>query len=74
MTVIVTGAAGVLGGAVCKHLTTQKQQVIGVDLVAPGNDLKGLKSIIVGVDLTKTEAVRPPLLDTFPQTKRSTVW
>jgi NAD(P)-dependent dehydrogenase (short-subunit alcohol dehydrogenase family) len=53
--IVVTGAAGALGGAVCRHLAREGKQVIGVDLADHAPDLSG--RFIGGVDLTDPGSV-----------------
>ena len=48
--VVVTGASGILGGALAHHLAEQGQTVVGIDLAADAPGFPGV--FIGGVDLT----------------------
>lgn len=52
--IVVTGAAGILGSAVARHLADQGHAVIGIDLAAAAPDFPG--TFIGGVDLTDSAA------------------
>lgn len=49
--IVVTGAAGVLGGALVKHLAAQGESVVGVDYAQAMDDL-GQRAFVGGADLT----------------------
>lgn len=57
MNILITGAAGMIGGYVVKGLVEKGYTVIGVDRVKPKNELDGLKSVVLDL-ASKDEVMR----------------